>query len=132
MTLSEKARKKLTDPNVGFLATVQEDGSPQVTPVWVDVDADHVLVNSVLGRRKELNVRRDPRVALSVAEQDDPYDHVDIRGRVVDFVVGDEAERHIDALAKKYMGRDIYPNHRADEQRVILRIKPEHVLERGV
>ena len=122
--LTENARKKLTDPNFAFLATVMEDGSPQVSPVWVDVDDGRILVNTATGRVKERNMRRDPRVALSIAAKDDQYDKVDIRGRVVDAIEGDEAVQHIDKMAMKYIGQEKYPWLSPGEQRVVFVIEP--------
>jgi PPOX class probable F420-dependent enzyme len=125
--LGEKAERLIREPNLGHLATLMADGSPHVTPVWVDLEDGRVVVNTAAGRVKERNMRRDPRVALSIVSNSDPYDKVSIRGRVVDIRDGDEAERHIDKLAKKYIGRDVYPNHRADEPRLIVEIEPESV-----
>jgi PPOX class probable F420-dependent enzyme len=127
--LTETARKKLTEPNFAAFATIMEDGSPHVNPVWIDVDDGHILVNTAAGRVKERNVRRDPRVAITVPDKDNQYEKVDIRGRVVDFVTGEEADRHIDKLAKKYLGQDTYPYRNETEQRVILRIEPTVVYE---
>ena len=122
--LTEHARNLLKGPNFGFVATVMEDGSPHVSPIWVDASDNQVLLNTAVGRVKERNVRRDPRIALSVAAADNPYDKVDIRGHVVDIVEGDEAWDHIDALNRKYMGTDEpYPRY-PGEQRLILRIEP--------
>ncbi len=90
--LSEHARELLRNRNVGFFATVDPTGWPQVTPVWVDVRDNQILVNTAIGRRKERNVRGESRVALSVAASDNPWDKIDVRGRVVDIVEGDEAE----------------------------------------
>jgi PPOX class probable F420-dependent enzyme len=129
--LTEKARKHLSAPNFAYLATVNADGSPQVSPVWVDVDDGHILVNTAVGRVKERNVRRDPRVALSVGDRENQYDKVDIRGRVVDWVSGDEAYSHIDKMAQKYMGQEKYPWLQPDEERVIMRIEPEKISEMG-
>lgn len=129
--LTEKARQRLSDPNFGYLATIMEDGSPQVSPVWVDVEGDQILFNTAKGRVKEQNMRRDPRVAISIADKDNQYDKVDIRGRVVDWVDGDEALSHIDKMAKKYMGEDKYPWHRPGEERVIVKIEPDKISETG-
>jgi len=129
--LTEKARQRLSDPNFGYLATIMEDGSPQVSPVWVDVEGDQILFNTAKGRVKEQNMRRDPRVAISIADKDNQYDKVDIRGRVVDWVDGDEALSHIDRMAKKYMGEDKYPWHRPGEERVIVKIEPDKISETG-
>jgi PPOX class probable F420-dependent enzyme len=129
--LTEKARQRLTDPNFGYLATIMEDGSPQVSPVWVDLEGDKILFNTSKGRVKEQNLRRDPRVAISIADKENQYDKVDIRGRVVDWVEGEEALSHIDKLAKKYMGEDKYPWLQPGEERVIAKIEPEKISEMG-
>ena len=105
------------------LATVMPDGSPQVTPVWFDYDGTHVLINSAKGRRKDSNIRRDPRVSLSMCDPNDPYRYLEIRGRVIEIAEKGAAE-HIDSLAKKYLGLDEYPHHNAADTRVIYRIEP--------
>ncbi len=127
--LTETARRLIEEPNFGYLATVNEDGSPQVSPVWVELANGHVVVNTARGRLKERNMRRDPRVAISVANRENQYEKVDIRGRVVEMIEGDEAERAIDRLSQKYIGQDPYPWRSPDEQRVLVRIEPEVVNE---
>jgi PPOX class probable F420-dependent enzyme len=122
--LSESARSKVDAPNLAFLATVMPDGSPQVTPVWIARENGHITFNTAVGRVKEKNMRRDPRVAISIADQDDPYNRVCIRGRVVEMTVGDEADRQIDELAKKYLGKDEYPWRRPTETRVKVVVEP--------
>ena len=124
--LPEAAQKLLKEPNFAHLATLMPDGSPQVTPVWVDFDGKFILVNTAEGRRKPKNVRRDPRVALDVTSHDDPYRMVTVRGRVVE-VTHDGADDHIDKLAKKYLGQDKYPFRAPGERRVIFKIEPESV-----
>ncbi len=126
--LTENARRMLEGPNFGFLAELMADGSPHVSPVWCDVEDGRVLVNTAAGRLKERNVRRDPRVALSISPRDDPYSHVDIRGRVVEIVDGPEAEEHIHRLSLKYRGRRY--SLRPGERRVKLVIEPTAVHER--
>ena len=125
--LTDKSRALIDAPNYAFLATVDEDGAPQVSPVWIDRDDDTILVNTGTGRVKDRNMRRDPRVALSIATEGNAYDKVDIRGHVVDIVEGEEADRHIDKLAKKYTGEDRYPNRREGEYRVIFRIEADRI-----
>jgi PPOX class probable F420-dependent enzyme len=125
LPLPERVRRMLEAPNIGHLATLMPDGSPQVSPVWVDTDGTHVLVNTAAGRVKWRNVRRDPRVAIDVTERDNPYSMVTIRGRVV-RLREEDAVAHIDRLAKKYTGRDSY-GVRPDEKRVVLVIEPETV-----
>jgi PPOX class probable F420-dependent enzyme len=102
------------------------DGRPQVTPVWVDYDGEHIVFNSAKGRQKDRNVRRDPRVSLAVIDPENPYRYLEIRGKVVE-ITEQGADAHIDKLAKKYTGKDVYPNRRAGEVRVIYRIMPEKI-----
>ncbi len=125
-TLSEGVKKLFLAPNFAHLATLMADGSPQVTPVWVDIDGDRILVNTAEGRVKPRNVRKDARVAISVHKQDNPYSSAFIRGRVVE-ITHEGAEEHIHKMAKKYMGQDRYPYLQPGDQRVILVIEPEHV-----
>jgi PPOX class probable F420-dependent enzyme len=108
------------------LATRMPDGSPQVSPVWVDLEGDQIVVNSAKGRLKDRNMRADPRVAVSVTDPDNPYRSVMIRGRVVK-ITEDGADEHIDKMAKKYLGLDEYPNRTPDEVRVLYYIEPERV-----
>lgn len=125
--LTEKAKALISAPNIGNLATLMADGSPHVTPVWIDWEDNHVLVNTAEGRQKLVNVRRDPRVAVSVFSSDNPYEMVSIRGRVVG-TTHEGADEHIDKMAKKYLGRERYPFRRQGEQRVIIRIEPERLM----
>ncbi|MEE9595125.1 MAG: PPOX class F420-dependent oxidoreductase, partial [Candidatus Hydrothermarchaeales archaeon] len=90
------------------LVTIMQDGSPQVTPVWVEADDQYVLVNSAKGRRKDLNMRSRPQVALSMQDPDNPYRYLEVRGSVVE-ITEEGADEHIDKLAKKYLGVDKYP-----------------------
>ena len=124
--LSPGIRKLFQEPNFAYLATIMPDGSPQVTPVWVDIEGDHILVDTAEGRQKPRNVRRDPRVAIAIYSSKNPYSYATIRGRVVE-VTHDGADELIDKLAKKYLGQDRYPFRQAGEQRVIFKIEPEHV-----
>lgn len=112
------------------LATRMADGAPQVSPVWVDLDGDDVLVNTERARLKLRNVLRDPRVALSIQDPENPYRYLEIRGRVVE-TTEHGAAGHIDRLAQRYMGVDRYPNNRPGDVRVILRIRPERVHTMG-
>lgn len=124
--LTAKQKALFEGKNFGHLATLMPDGSPQVSPVWVGLDGDDIIVNTAEGRLKTRNVRRDPRVAISVADQEDPYSKVAVRGVVVEITHA-RADEGIDRFAKKYLGRDSYPNRRPGEQRVILRIRPQHL-----
>ena len=123
-TLTEKQAQLLLDKNFGSLATLKDDGSPQVTPVWVDWDGEYALVNTLKARSKPGQVERDSRVELAVFDRENPYKHVRIAGHAELTTEG--AEAHIDKLAQKYLGKDSYPRSPGDE-RVLIRIKPEHV-----
>lgn len=104
--------------------TLMPDGSPQTTPVWVDYQGDEIWVNSALGRQKDRNVRRDPRVAVTVIDPDNPYRYVEVRGRVKEITLNG-ADAHIDSMAKKYLGQDQYPFRQPGEQRVLYKISIE-------
>lgn len=112
------------------LATLMPDGSPQVTPVWVDFDGTHVLVNSARGRQKDKNMQKNAKVSLSIMDPDNPYRYLEIRG-TVDVVTEQGADAHIDKMAKKYMGKDTYPFRRPEEKRVIYKIKPSRTSQMG-
>jgi PPOX class probable F420-dependent enzyme len=129
-SLTETARKMLEGKNFVYLATVNPDGTPQVTPTWVDTDGKFVLVNTAIGRVKHRNVKKNPNVALAITDHDNPYNLVVIRGKVVDQLTGRVAEDHIDKMSKKYRGIDKYPNRSPGEQRVILKIEPTRVISR--
>jgi PPOX class probable F420-dependent enzyme len=111
------------------LGTIMSDGSPQVTPVWVDYDGKFVRFNSALGRVKDKNVRRDPRVSLSILDPENPYRYLAIRGRVVE-ITQKGADEHIDSLAQKYLGQ-AYPYRQPGEVRVLYKIEPEKVSSMG-
>jgi len=106
------------------LATLMPDGTPQVSPVWVDYDGKHILINSAKGRVKDINMRRDPRVGLDLQDPENPYRHLSLRGRVVD-ITEQGADAHIDKMAKKYLGQDKYPYRSSGEVRVIYKIEPK-------
>jgi PPOX class probable F420-dependent enzyme len=122
--LRDKTKRLLSEPNIVHLATVMPDGSPQVTPIWAHVEDGLIEFNTAAGRVKEQNMRRDPRVAFSVVNRNDPYENSSVRGRVVEMVDGDEARAHIDKMAKKYLGTDEYPWYKG-ETRIIVRVEPE-------
>jgi len=122
--LSEKAKKLLNGKNFGFVATVNKDGSPQLTPTWVDTDGENVLVNTTLARQKNKNVTRDPRVTVGVFDLGNPYEYVSIKGKVVKKVTGKAADDHIDKLSMKYRGEPKYKRWDPNEKRVILMIQP--------
>ena len=114
----------------GAFTTLMPDGSPQTTPVWVDLQNGDIWVNSAVGRLKDKNVRRDPRVAVAIIDPDNPYRYVEVRGRVHE-ITQNGAEAHIDKMAKKYLGQDKYPSRRPGEKRVLYKIKIEKAIAHG-
>jgi PPOX class probable F420-dependent enzyme len=125
-TIDGRAEELLRGKNFANVATLRHDGSVQVSPVWVDVQDGKAVVNSAKGRAWPRNLDREPRVTVAVQNSENPYEYVEIRGRVVEQTT-DGADEHIDSLAKKYLGKDEYPYRQPGEQRVIIRIEPEHV-----
>jgi PPOX class probable F420-dependent enzyme len=126
--LNDKARRLFEDPNILFVATVNRDGSPQVTPVWTHLDNGNITFNTAIGRAKERNLRRDPRVGLSITARDDPMNKVDVIGRVVGMIEGEEADDQIDDFAEKYIGQRPYPWRRG-ETRVKIVVEPVRVYQ---
>ena len=124
--ITEPISKLFEGKNFAFVATLMKDGWPQITPTWVDLEDGRILVNTAEGRLKQKNISRDDRIAISVIDQNNPYHMVTIRGRVVEQTK-EGADEHIDKLAKKYLGADKYPLRSPDENRIILKIKPERV-----
>ena len=124
--MNDKIIKLFEEPNLVFIATIMKDGSPQLSPVWADFKDEHVLVNTAEGRIKHKNILRDPRVAISVVNHNNPLDMTTIRGKVVD-IIPDYEYKHANKLTKKYMGKEIYPFKQPGEKRIIFKILPERV-----
>ncbi len=122
--LTGKALRLVQRPNFAHLATLLPDGSPHVTPMWIGTEDDLLTMNTAVGRVKYYNLRRDPRVAISLHDQVDPYAKVIVRGRVLE-VAEEGAVPHIHKLARKYLGKD-FPLPR-DQTRVVVRIEPLRV-----
>jgi PPOX class probable F420-dependent enzyme len=126
--LTELVIQLLKRKNFASLATLMSDGFPHVTPTWIDLDEDSssILIPTVEGRIKHKNVSIDPRVAICISDENNPYNMVLIRGKVVEMTK-EGAVEDTDRLAKKYLGVDKYPFPTPIEKRIILRIKPERV-----
>ncbi len=129
-TIPQQFQDLLGKKAFASLATVMPDGTPQVTPVWIDFDGSHLRINSAKGRVKDRNMRRNPQVALAIQDPDNPYRYLAVRGRVEE-ITETGADAHIDSLAKKYLGKDRYPNRRPGEVRVTYRIRPERISSMG-
>ena len=125
-----RARELLEAPNFSMIATIRKDGTPHVVPTWVDVEDNQVVLNSADGRAWPANLRRDNRITLTVPDKDNPYEYVEIRGRLAEET-RDGADDHIDAMAKKYLGQDTYPFRQEGEVRLIFRIEPDWVKHYG-
>ena len=123
-TFPENYRDLFQKKAFGAFTTLMPDGSPQTTPVWVDWRDGEIWVNSAVGRQKDRNVRRDPRVAVTVIDPENPYRYVEVRGRVRE-ITQDGADAHIDKMAMKYLGQDKYPFRQPGEQRVLYKISIE-------
>jgi PPOX class probable F420-dependent enzyme len=110
------------------LVTMTPDDNPHSTPVWIDYDpeGERLLVNTERGRRKERNVSRDPTVAVSMTDPDNPYRFLSVTGEVHEMTT-DGAREHIDELTMRYMGQEDYPNP-IETERVILRIRADEVI----
>ena len=126
----DKYRDLFDKKAFGAFTTLMPDGAPQTTPVWVDYRDGEIWVNSAEGRQKDKNVRRDPRVAVAIADPDNPYRYVEVRGRVRE-ITRDGADAHIDAMAKKYLGKDQYPFRAPGEQRILYKIAIEKAIAVG-
>ncbi len=128
VALSPEAVAFLHEKVYAHVATLNKDGSPQVTPVWVDTDGEHILINSSLGRQKVLNMQRDARVALSIAPPEDPHRGIVVRGIVKD-ITPDTDQKLINSFSQKYRDNPVY-NVREGETRMVIRIEPTRVIER--
>ena len=124
--MDQKIKRLFEEKNLVFIATINLDGSPHLTPVWGDYQDGHVLVNTAEGRIKHRNVLHDSRVAVCVVSHQNPLDMTTIRGRVID-IIPDYDYTHADKLTKKYMNLLKYPFKRINEKRIIFKIKPDHV-----
>jgi len=125
--LTERAVKFIDGKNFASLATLLPDGSPHVTPMWVDHEGDMLLMNTAIGRIKQRNITRDPRVSITIVDSNNPYDRIIIHGRVVSQTE-QGAEAHIDKLAKKYTGANKYQKASPNEKRIIIKIETLQIL----
>jgi PPOX class probable F420-dependent enzyme len=128
--LTELDLDLLHGPNYAQLVTLDEGGSPQVTVTWADASDGYVLVNTAEGRKKDRNMRRDPRVAVSVMRSGDPYRWISVRGTVVERITGPQAEAHIDFLNCKYHDGERW-TYLPGQVRVLYRIRPDRIVRYG-
>ncbi len=125
-SFSPAARELITKKVLAHIASLDADGSPNVSPVWVELAGDDLVINTALGRAKARNLASDARVAVSIVDPADDHSIITLRGSVVGFTtIG--ADEVIDRLAKKYLGVDTYPNQREGEVRVTVTIHPDRI-----
>ncbi len=125
VAIPREAQHLFAEPNFASVATLMEDGSPHASTVWIDIEDGEPVFNTADGRVKPQNLERDPRIAIAIHNEDEPYEQILVRGEAT--LDHDGAEEHIDALAKKYLGKDTYPFRQPGERRVKVRVTPESV-----
>jgi PPOX class probable F420-dependent enzyme len=128
MKLTDKVKKLIDGKNFASVATLMPDGSPQVAPVWIDRDGDTIILNTTRSRQRTRNLKRDPRVAICIYDQDNPYSNVSIRGKAVD-ITEEGGEEHIDKMNLKYHGKPKYPYHTPNDPRVLIRVQATRIHE---
>ena len=128
VTLTDEAKALLDTPEFATVATIDPDGQPQLSVIWLGRDGDDVLFSTIKGRRKTLNLQRDPRATVLIFPKDDPYKYLEIRGTVT--LTDDPTAAYIDEMSHKYLGKD-YPWHNPAEERIIVRVSPTNVVWHG-
>lgn len=129
-SIPESHADLLTKPALAHVATIGPEGEPQSNPVWFDARDGALLFSQTTTRQKVRNLERDPRIALSIVDPDNPYRYLEIRGRV-ERIDPDPDNAFINAMAKKYLGQDVYPWHRPEDQRVVVVVRPERTTQMG-
>jgi PPOX class probable F420-dependent enzyme len=122
LAIEGRRRELLEGPNLGYMATIRDDGTPHVVPAWVDVDGDMVILDSAEGRAGVAHLRRDPRVTLTVQNHENPFEYLTLRGHAVQGL-GDPTFAHIDRMAVKYLGMPTDPFRRPNEVRVLFAVE---------
>ncbi|MEA2448022.1 MAG: uncharacterized protein QOK47_1659 [Actinomycetota bacterium] len=130
MAIPEKYADILDKKVFAQWATIGPTGEPQVNPVWFDFDGEHILISQTKTRQKFRNVKRDPRVAISFLDPDNPYRYLEVRGEVVD-ITDDEGNAFINKMAQKYLGQPEYQWHQPGDERIVVRIQPKHASAMG-
>lgn len=130
MSIPDNYRDLLESTALAHIATVGPQGEPQSNPVWFGWDGEHLRFSQTTARQKYRNLQREPRIALSIVDPSNPYRYLELRGRVV-AVEPDPEQAFINSMAKKYMGEDVYPWHRPEDERVVIVVAPEHTTQMG-
>ena len=128
--IPEGYRDLLESTALVHVATLGPDGEPQNNPVWFDWDGEHIKFSQTKTRQKYKNVGRDPRIAFSIVDPENPYRYLEVRGEV-SKIEEDPDLAFINSMAKKYLGQDEYPNHQPGDERVVVFVEPEHTTQMG-
>lgn len=128
--IPEQYQDLLTKQSFAHIATIGPNGEPQSTPVWIDWDGQYILFSQTKSRQKLHNLQREPRIALSMTDPANPYRYLEVRG-VVESVEDDPNNAFINKMAKKYINQDVYPWHRPEDERVVVKVRPEHTTQMG-
>ena len=120
----------LSSTALAHVATIGPKGEPQSNPVWFDWDGEHVKFSQTKTRQKYRNLNRDPRVALSIVDPENPYRYLEVRGEVT-RIEEDLDLDFINSMSKKYLGLDKYPNHQPGDERVVIFVEPRHTTQMG-
>jgi hypothetical protein len=126
MQIPENFHDMLQSKALAFIATIGPKGEPQNNPVWFDWDGTHLLFSQTTARQKYRNLQRDPRIAMTIVDPENPYRYLEVRGTVA-RIDDDPDKAFIDAMAKKYLGQDTYPYHQPGDERVIIVVEPQHI-----
>ena len=130
--IPDEAKHLFEGKNFAHVATINKDGSPQVSPVWVRIEGDLIVFNTTEGLLKTKNIRRNPSVAVSITAppEENPLEHLVVQGKVVEMT-HEGADDDMDAQTKRYIGLDTFPLRQPGEERVMVKIQPEKALHRG-
>ncbi len=128
MKLTTKVKQLIDGKNFASVATIMPDGSPQAATVWIDREGDTIILNGARSRQRTKNLKRDPRVAISIFDQDNPYSSASIRGKAIE-ITEKGGEEHIDKMNMKYHGNPKYPYHMPSDPRVLIRVEPTQIQE---
>ncbi len=129
VTIPESHQWLLEDVVVATLGTLMPEGAPQVHMIWFDYDGQYLRINTAEGRQKDKNLRQRPYATFLLVAPDNPYFYLELRGKVAERVLGDEAVAHMGVLAKRYLGQDEFEP--SGETRVMYKIEPQHVVVYG-
>ena len=130
VTIPTEFHDLLESNALAHIATMGPKGEPQSSPVWFGWDGTHILFSQTKGRQKYRNITRDPHIALSIVDPKNPFRYLEVRGTVA-RIDEDGDNTFINSMAKKYINKDVYPNHQPGDERVVIVVQPEHTTSMG-